>query len=100
MMTRFWSPRVLEESLSGRQTMSISKLRRYMTGTVSIYTKSTCAQTMCMDHVCPYLSMNKIIEQRGMTKACEKEDREQREMREGMGKRTKGNLLWRARPHT
>jgi hypothetical protein len=43
-------------------------------GTDSLYTKSTCAQTMHMDHVCPYLSMNKIIEQREMTKACEKEE--------------------------
>jgi hypothetical protein len=72
--------------------MSISKLGRYMVGTVSIYTKSTCAQTMCTDHVCPYLSVNKIIKQRGMTKACEKEAIAQREIGEGMGMRTKGNL--------
>jgi hypothetical protein len=33
----------------------------------------THAWTMCTDHVCSCLSMNKIIGQRGMTKVCEKE---------------------------
>jgi hypothetical protein len=70
----FWSLRMLEEFLSGQQTTSISKLGRYMTGTVSIYTKSTCAQTMCMDHVysCLYTKINNKT--KGMTKAWERED--------------------------
>ena len=76
----------LEESHCGRWQTSISKLGRYMVGTVSIYTKSTCAWTMCMDHICSCLYMKINNKTKGMTKAWEKEDIEQRETSGSMGK--------------